>query len=380
VIPAGTIIRTALQKHPEDDMDSLRSVRFAIVLTAVTAAAATLPLAWAALGPAGAGPSMQVAATAWLDTLDAGQRDLASKPFADAARVGWHFVPKNDRKGVQLRDMSPPQEAAALVLLRAALSETGFAKARSIMELDELLRVLEGAKARNVRDPKRYYFTLFGTPTASGSWGLSVEGHHLSLNFTVRDGVLVDSTPQFLGANPAVVKTTFPGLPPAGHRVLADEEALAFDLVRSFDASQRAKAVIAAEPPAEIRAAGEAQPPADKPAGIAARDLGPDQQSLLRRLVETYCAAMPEEVASERLRLIEEGSAPRGAVHHGWDEVHVAWLGALEPGSGHAYRVEGPSFLIEFVNVQPDAEGNPANHIHCVWRDKTGDFDLPASE
>ncbi len=38
------------------------------------------------------------------------------------------------------------------------------------------------------------------------------------------------------------------------------------------------------------------------------------------------------------------------------------------------YRLEGPSFVVEFVNVQPAAEGNPANHIHCVWRDKTDDF------
>lgn len=358
-----------------------RSIVGVIVVLALTAAvaAATLPLAWAALGPAGAGPSMQAAATAWLDTLDAAQRGRASRPFADPTRVGWHFVPKNDRKGVSLRDMTPPQEAAALLLVRAALSEAGFEKTRSIMRLDDLLRVLEGAKARNVRDPKRYFLTLFGTPAATGSWGLSVEGHHLSLNFTVRDGVLVDSTPQFLGANPAIVKTTFPGLPPSGHRVLAAEETLAFELVRSLDERQRARAVIAAEPPAEIRAAGAAQPPAEPPAGIPFAQLAPAQQSLLRRLVETYCGVMPVEVAGERLRLIDEGgSAAGGAVHHGWDEVHFAWLGALEPGIGHAYRVEGPSFLIEFVNVQPDAEGNPANHVHCIWRDKTGDFDLPA--
>jgi hypothetical protein len=50
----------------------------------------------------------------------------------------------------------------------------------------------------------------------------------------------------------------------------------------------------------------------------------------------------------------------------------------MKPGVGHGYRVEGPTFSIEFVNVQPDAEGNPANHIHCVWRDRSGDFDLPA--
>lgn len=77
----------------------------------------------------------------------------------------------------------------------------------------------------------------------------------------------------------------------------------------------------------------------------------------------------------ERLALIENGSAAAaGLVHHGWDEIHFAWAGALEPGKGHSYWIEGPSFVVEFVNVQPDAEGNPANHIHCVWRDKTGNF------
>jgi hypothetical protein len=351
----------------------------ALALAAAAVAVATLPLAWAALVPAGAGPSMEAAATAWLDMLDADQRGHACKPFADATRVGWHFVPKNDRKGLQLRDMTPPQEAAALALLRAALSEAGFEKSQSIMQLDDLLRILEGAKAKNVRDPKRYYFTVFGTPAATGSWGLSVEGHHLSLNFTVRDGVLVDSTPQFMGANPAIVKTTFPGQPATGQRVLADEETLAFDLVQSLNAGQRTRAVAAADAPAEIRAAGAAQSPAEPPAGIPFTELSPDQQSLVRRLIETYCSAMPSEVATERLRLIDAGSqaAAGGAVHHGWDEVHFAWMGALEPGHGHAYRIEGPTFVVEFVNVQPDAEGNPANHIHCVWRDKTGDFDLP---
>jgi hypothetical protein len=167
------------------------------------------------------------------------------------------------------------------------------------------------------------------------------------------------------------VKTTFAGLPEAGHRVLGDEEALAFDLVRSLDTAQRATAVIAVEAPREIRAAGEPQPSTEPPAGIAHADLEPGQRDVLRALVETYAGVMPEDVAEDRMRLIE--TAPGG-----WDAVRFAWLGALEPGIGHAYRVTGPTFLIEFVNVQPDAEGNPANHSHCVWRDRTGDFDLPA--
>jgi hypothetical protein len=73
-------------------------------------------------------------------------------------------------------------------------------------------------------------------------------------------------------------------------------------------------------------------------------------------------------VADQRRKLIDE---------NGWENIHFAWAGATEPGIGHYYRIRGTAFLIEFVNTQPDAVGNPANHVHCVWRDLTGDFDLP---
>ena len=182
------------------------------------------------------------AATAWLDSLDTAQRTLASKPFDEAKRTDWHFIPKPARKGVQLRDMNEPQQAAALALLRSVLSQVGYDKSVAIMELDEILRVLEGSRAKNIRDPKRYFFTIFGTPSDNGPWAISFEGHHLSLNFTVRDGRIVDSTPQFMGANPAVVKTQLPNLPVAGHRVLEAEESVAFELLNSLDEGQRAKA------------------------------------------------------------------------------------------------------------------------------------------
>lgn len=313
---------------------------------------------------------MARAANTWLDSLDPAQRSLAARPFDDATRTDWHFVPKPSRKGVQLRDMTEPQQAAALVLLRSLLSQVGYDKSVAIMELDEILRILEGSRAKNIRDQKRYFFTLFGSPSDVGPWAVSIEGHHLSLNVTVRDGRIVDSTPQFMGANPAVVKSPLPNLPAVGRRVLEAEESVAFELVQSLDEGQRAKAVISPEPPREIRGAGEPQPPGEPAVGIGCGDLSASQQSMLRRLVDVYCEAMPEEVAVERRQVIEAAAG-------GWAAVKFAWAGSLEPGIGHAYRVEGPTFVIELCNVQPDAEGNPANHIHCMWRDRTGDFDLP---
>ena len=325
-----------------------------------------------ARGGVPAGGQMLQAANGWLATLAPEQKARVLKPYEDASRVNWHFIPKFERKGLPLREMVPSQQQGALDLLRAAVSQAGYDKSRTIMQLDEMLRVQEGSNAKNIRDPERYFFTIFGTPAEKGTWAFSVEGHHLSLNFVVRDGQVVDSTPQFFGANPAEVRTRFAGLPEPGFRVLGAEEQLAFDLVRSLDAPQKAKGIIAPEAPKDIRAAGETQSPKEPAKGIPAAELMPEQQALLRRIIETYCSAMAEEVAKERLALIEKADG-------GWNAIHFAWAGAIEPGIGHSYLVEGPTFVIEFCNVQPDAAGNPANHIHCVWRDRTGDFDLPAN-
>ena len=348
-----------------------RRVAWSLVVVTVVTVCLLAGRAMAARARTAVAHDVAGAANVWLASLDPAQRTLASKPFDDAKRTDWHFVPKPARKGVQLRDMTEPQQAAALALLRSVLSQIGYDKSVAIMELDEILRILEGSRAKNIRDPKRYFFTIFGTPSDDGPWAISFEGHHLSLNFTVRDGRIVDSTPQFMGANPAVVKTPLPNLPAVGRRVLEAEESVAFELLHSLDESQRAKAVISPEPPKEIRGAGEPQPSGEPAVGIAWGDLSASQQSLLRRLVDVYCESMPAEVVADRLQVIETAEG-------GWAAVKFAWAGSLKPAIGHSYRVEGPTFVIELCNVQPDAEGNPANHIHCMWRDRTGDFDLPA--
>ena len=53
----------------------------------------------------------------------------------------------------------------------------------------------------------------------------------------------------------------------------------------------------------------------------------------------------------------------------GFDKLTFAWVGADALHQGHYYRVQGPTFLIEFDNTQ-----NNANHAHSVWRDFDGDF------
>ncbi|WP_246109799.1 DUF3500 domain-containing protein [Roseimaritima multifibrata] len=315
--------------------------------------------------------NMQTFAVSWLDSLSKEQQAIAQIPYDSPERLGWHFIPKPERKGVPLRDMNDAQQASALRLVRAALSEMGYNKAQQIMSLEGVLRQLEGPGSEQRRDPRKYYVTISGDPRktdADTPWGLSFEGHHLSLNFVCRGDQIVDSTPQFFATNPAELKTEVKGPIRKGTRVLAAEEELAFQLYLSLDEAQQKSALIAEEALKEIRFAGEPQAEVSAPEGIAFGKLNPDQAKLLVNLVDVYRNAVPAPVAEKRQALINQS---------GWDKVHFAWAGASKPGIGHYYRITGPTFLIEFVNTQPDASGNPANHIHCVWRDLTGDFDLP---
>ncbi len=315
-------------------------------------------------------PAMAAAASAFAKTLTEEQKVKTLLPIDSPARIDWQIIPKDTRKGLQLNEMTDSQREAAMTLMKSVLSELGYRKTTQIMNMERLLKFLEANKKDGaIRDSTRYYFTVFGDPAGHGRWGLSIEGHHLSLNFTIEGDKVVSSTPQAFAANPAIVYSENTVDVPLGRRMLRMEETTAFELIQSLNAAQRKMAVVAEKAPRETRTLGVPQPTAEPLVGITHEQLSKPQQELLERLVDEYIRAVPDEVAEDRRQAIETGG--------GWNKVHFSWEGATQPGVGHYYRVQGPTFLIEFVNTQPDAAGNIANHIHCLWRDIRGDFAMP---
>jgi len=309
---------------------------------------------------------MTEAAQKFLASLSPAELAKATRKFDDPARLDWHNIPKPERKGLQVREMSADQRKILHDLLRVSLSPTGYEKGVKIMALEANLK--EGEKnlqGSPLRDTERYFLTIFDKPQATGTWGWSFEGHHFSLNFVIRDGQIIGDTPSFWGANPATVKIFVEGGPTVGTRTLADEEQLAFDLVNSLNESQKKKAVIAEKPPDDYRAAGQPQPPRGKPEGLAASDMTDAQKATLWKLLETYNNHLAAPIAAARLAEIKAD---------GLDGVHFAWAGSTTPGVGHYYRVQGPAFVLELVNIQSDPAGNKANHIHSVWRSLKRDF------
>lgn len=315
---------------------------------------------------------MSQAAQQFLASLSPEKRSKGVISFDDPVRLDWHNIPKPVRKGLQMRDLSAEQRTLVHALLKSALSGVGYDKAVKIMALENNLHEGEKTIANGpLRDPLRFFLTIFGEPSDRGEWGWSFEGHHLSLNFVIRDGAVISDTPSFWGANPATVRTFVEGGPEVGVRTLADEEQLAFDLLDSLNAEQRTRVVVADKAPAEYRAAGQPQPPHTPPIGLKGAELTREQKKTLRKLLVAYNGHLADDIATKRMKDIDAD---------GLDDVYFAWMGAQKPNVGHAYIVQGPSFVLELVNIQSDPAGNPANHIHSVWRSLKGDFGVVGTE
>lgn len=297
---------------------------------------------------------MLSAATELLGSLSPDLKKQATYALTDAERENWNFVPIA-RQGLPFKQMTTAQQALALSLLRTGLSDQGVNRAQAIIALELVLKELE-KDTTGRRDPTLYFVTIFGEPSADKSWGWRFEGHHLSFNFTVVNGKHVFFAPSFIGSNPAEVKAG----PRKGERVLGAEEDLGLAFVNSLDANQRKTAVFANEALKEIVTTNKKRVEPLSPTGIAAAQLTPPQREKLMGLVALYVGRWRADLADETLTKINAA---------GLEKITFAWAGGFDRTEKTYYRIQGPTFLIEFDNFQ----GN-GNHIHTAYRDFKGDF------
>ena len=301
---------------------------------------------------------MTKAAKRFVESLSGDQRDKTIYEYMDGERIFWYYPPVN-RHGIPLRDMDDDQRQLAYTLMETGLTGRSFDQAKLIIEHESVLGPLEKeAGVRSfVRDPDLYYWTVFGDPGSDKEpWGWRVEGHHISLNFSLWGDKFISMTPFFFGANPAEVRKG----PKKGLRILDQREDLAYELMNSLDKGQTSKATIYAEAPYDILTynASRVSLPAEE--GLPASKMNETQKGILRNLVDVYVNQVRTDMAEEKLQRLEE---------EGFDGLHWAWGGPLEEGKEHYYRIHGGNFVVEFDNRQ-----NGANHIHSVWRDVENDF------
>ena len=342
-------------------MTRLRFAAFALTLAGVVGVALVGRTA-----PDTTGGKMKAAADAFLTALTPELKTKASFDFADKHRTAWYFTPQQKektftRKGARLEEMTAEQKKAALALLRTGVSAKGYEQATTIIGLENLLLELEGPKGAMTRNSGWYFVSVFGDPSNTGKWGWRFEGHHLSVNYTLDKGEVVVGAPMLFASNPAEVKDGSK----KGLRPLPEIEDHVRALIKALDADQT-KVAKQAKEFGEIKE-GQASAGVGDPVGITADKLTAGQKAALLKLLQAYADRMPEELAAAEMK---RAKATPDA------KLFFAYSGTATPGEPYTYRVQGPEFVVEFLNVQADGAKNPANHIHSAWRRLPIDFVL----
>ena len=158
--------------------------------------------------------------------------------------------------------------------------------------------------------------------------------------------------PFFLGSWPTTTE--------AGLRAMAAEEDAALELVNSFTGSDRDLVIFQDRPITRHVTQNAAQVSPLEPVGISYTAMTGSQQQLVTEITRAYLGTLPDPLASPTVDRINNA---------GLDAIHFGWAGSVERQRPQYYRLQGPTFLLEYDNTR-----NGGIHIHSVWRDFEQDF------
>ena len=307
---------------------------------------------------------VSAAASAFLATLNADQRERISFGIDDDEWRKWANQHIYYRDGISFEEMTPVQREAALALLGESLSARGLALSQDIMHLNTTLGELNGDNFVEYGEGK-YWLSIMGTPSTTEPWGWQLDGHHLDLNYFVL-GDQVVMTPAFWGSEPAVAASGAY----AGTAIMEDEQRYGLAMVNSLTASQRTSAILAtAKTGNNIMTQAFSDNVVLDYAGIRVSEFTPAQKQQLMRLIGIYIGNMRETHQGLRMAEIEQHL----------DDTWFAWIGETGADSVFYYRIQSPVVLIEFDHETPVGlthlyeRGVPyKEHIHSIVRTPNG--------
>jgi hypothetical protein len=318
------------------------------------------------------------AANSFLSTLNDKQRQSVSFAFDDEQqRKRWSNFPISivPRAGLSMGELNPAQRSAAMALLASALSPKGLEKVQQIMDGDEVLKATEASGGRGGGPPggrggrgpgggllfgkDLYYISILGTPSERNPWMLQFGGHHLALNITIAGerGIL---TPTLTGAQPSLYTLNGKTIRPLGQE---SDKALA--LLKSLDESQRKQAVLSYRLADLVLGPGQ-DGKTIQPEGLKASAMTEKQRAMLLEIIAEWAGIVHESAAASRMAEL------KAEINEAW----FAWSGPTDATAGSNiaayYRIQSPHLVIEYAPQQMG--GNPAMHVHTMYRDPTNDY------
>jgi hypothetical protein len=310
------------------------------------------------------------AAQAFLATLDERQRKVVNVELNGDTRTKWNNLPTGiapPRNGIRLGVMTPAQQEAALKLVSAPLSPSGYRKIIKIVNGDEVFNktMARTLRARESTTPLfgrgEFYVAILGKPSTATPWMIQFGGHHLGINITL-DGSQRVITPSHTGAQPATY--TMNGVTV---RPLGKENDKAFALINALDGSQRKQAMLDYYVADSVFGPGH-DGEVIQPEGLRAATFTATQQAMLLDLIQEWVSIINEADAKTKMAEVK-ANLP---------DTFFAWSGPTTNGSAAYFRIQGPTVEIELSPQCPSApcgdEKPSPEHIHTFYRDPTNDY------
>lgn len=311
------------------------------------------------------------AAQAFLETLTDEQREAVLYDYSDETKTtSWSNFPVTfvERAGLNLTDLTDDQREAAMAVLEALLSESGYETAAGIMDGDQYL--LENSDSTE-DSLGQYYIAFFGVPSDSAAWQLQFGGHHLGLNATINGSSdEITFAPTHLGSQPAVHTNA------SGEEVqpLAGMYETAFAFYDSLS-NEQLNALYQGEEVSNLQCAPGDTCEYPTGTGLTGSELSENQKTLLLDVISNWIGLADSETTAQTLAEIEETL----------DDTYINWSGATDydmtSGDGIYFQISGPDVYIEFSNQQgsagADVEGVVTGgwgHIHTIYRDPSNDY------
>ena len=286
------------------------------------------------------------AAFALVELLEESEQAQLMRDFNDPERHGWSFFPAR-RSSLRIGDLDDEERGALVDFLEVALGENGLNRVREVRAVEPITDRGGGV----VTGPDECHLTFFGPISSSGPWGWRLEGHHIALNQTLVGSKLIAVTPSFLGSAPVRNED---GLEPLGREVR-----LARFSVEQLDGDLRDQ-VMEEDVPREIVTGMNVDWEQPRRQGASLAELPATIRQQLRLLARTHASVHADDAVRTFLA--------------SWDatdpaKIHFVWFGPLTEKGPHGYRLQGPEWVMEYVNHQ-----GGANHVHTVWRTLEGEF------
>jgi hypothetical protein len=259
-------------------------------------------------------------------------------------------VPRN---GLRLGDLNQMQRSAAMDVVAAVTSKEGYQKVVDIMNADETLATGKGGG----KGPKtafgndNYFLAIFGQPSPTQPWMVQFGGHHLGLNVTLvgKEFVLA---PTHTGTQPASFMRDGKKVRPLGI-----ENDKAFKLINALDQKQQAQAMLK-DGVKNLQLGPKEDGKKIEPKGIQGSALTEMQKLILLDVIGAWVNILNEDTATARMTEIRSKLG----------DTYFAWNGPTAEGSVAYYRVQGPTFVIEYAPQQT------IDHIHTIYREPDNDY------